>query len=106
MAKRVWFRPAPGLSVPRDPLAERGVMFPPGGDWAMNNTYLQRRVRDGSGEMFDAMPDDAPEPPSPPDPPPAITADQAATAIAAAATRFRRPARRTRAAAAPEPKGD
>lgn len=105
MAKRIWFRPAPGLSVPRDPLVERGVMFPPGGDWAMNCTYLQRRLRDGSGEIFDAMPVDAPEPP-PPEPAAVITTDQAIAAVTAAATRFRRSTRRTPAAAATETIGE
>lgn len=104
MAKRIWFRPAPGLSVPRDPLVERGVMFPPGGDWAMNCTYLQRRLRDGSGEIFDAMPVDAPEPP--PEPAAVITTDQAIAAVTAAATRFRRSTRRTPAAAATETIGE
>lgn len=75
MAERVWARPKPGLTahgiprlVPREPSVDRGTYFPPEGEWCERTQYINRRIRDGSLEIFDAPPLDIPEPITPREP--------------------------------------
>lgn len=60
--KRVWFRPKAGLLVPRDPVGEPGVMFPPQGDWTPRTPYIARRVAEGCGTESDVEPGEAAAP--------------------------------------------
>ncbi|MCI0555736.1 MAG: DUF2635 domain-containing protein [Anaerolineae bacterium] len=51
MIERVWFKPADGLLVPKEPGLTPGLMFPPQGAWTVLNAYIRRRLREGSGVL-------------------------------------------------------
>lgn len=70
MPKRVWFRPAPGLThVPKDPRIDPRKYFPPDGDWCEDSPYMQKRQMKGDGVLSDERPPPlviTEPPPSPP----------------------------------------
>lgn len=92
MAETIWFRPKAGLKIPVDPVHEPGVYFPPDGARAVLNSYIRRRISDGTGEVIDPfaaetvteqMPEQETAPPEKPGP------EAIAKMVAAAGHRFR-----------------